>query len=73
MDYSSYMMAVDNRGSSHWLLLDSGASDHMVWDRKWLSDMKNVSSRSIILRNGATVTGNRSGSMLLDATLMHNG
>lgn len=54
---------------SKWLV-DSGASEHMCFDRSLLSSFSSVSQKSVIVGNGATISVLGSGQM---AVQVHNG
>ena len=55
------------------ILLDSGASDHMVPHAEWLTDIQRTVSRSIALGNGTRVVSNWSGTLQIRAALRRNG
>lgn len=51
-----------NRNSDKFLV-DSGASDHMVWNRNWLQDARAIEPRAIMLGDGKRVFATHRGTL----------
>ena len=65
---TEYMTTVECR-----ILLDSGASDHMVPFCEWLTDVRKIPTREIALGDGNKVTSKWTGTFEVCATLRGNG
>ena len=58
---------VASQGSE--FVIDSGASDHMVWDESMLAFKEKIHPRTIVLGNGSTLVAKRKGDVLVAGTL----
>ena len=54
------------------LILDSGASEHMVKSRAVMQNIRPIQEKAIILGNGNTVVSNRAGEVVVDSLIGHN-
>ena len=69
-NHATMLMAVrKHKDGAIQLLVDSGASDHMVNCADWLSDMKAISEKMIILGNGDCVRATHCGTMVFDVSV----
>lgn len=59
------LASTTQKGRADSLLLDSGASEHMVRNRNWLSDVHSIAPREIVLGNGAVVLAHHQGILTL--------
>ena len=75
VDYQkeSLMLGLSESDSICKLLPDSGASDHMLPYREWLTDVEQVPSRSNILGNESRVSSDMCGALRIQAALRGNG
>lgn len=55
----------DGNSKHSGLLLDSGASDHMAQNKKWLSSARIIPPREIVLGNGAVIMARQRGNLTL--------
>ena len=67
MDSAKNTENVDDR-SKNVFLLDSGASDHMVWCQEWLEDCHDIQPRGIVLGDGNRVCATHRGKLVLKTT-----
>ena len=65
---TGYLKEKDSR-----ILLDSGASEHMVSHLDWLGDVRRIPSRSIVLGDGRKVRSNKCGTLEIRSALRGNG
>ena len=72
-NHATMMMALQRNCQSKYLILDSGASDHMVCNRSWLYDLVQIPCKKIVLGNGSTVSATYKGKILLDVNLTGGG
>lgn len=52
-------------------ILDSGASDHMVWSQKWLVHCHEIQRRGIMLGDGNKVLATHHGNVELKASIRY--
>lgn len=63
-DYGAVMKTLKGRRSDTFLL-DSGASDHMVWTKEWPHEWKEIELRAIMLGDGERVFSTHRGTLVL--------
>ena len=67
------LMAHEKVGSSDPIVLDSGASTHMVRRREWLHNIQGISPKKIMLGNGATIVASEMGDIELRVRISREG
>ena len=72
-NHAYILMATPRKISSNKLLLDSGASDHMVMNPKFFIKLESIAHRTIVLEHGSTAAAKQQGDIRFRIKNRNNG
>ena len=71
--HATLLMAISSQEEDTRFLIDSGASDNMVNNIDWLTDVKIIPEKKIMIGNGDTVSATHSGTLKMNVRLQGGG
>lgn len=73
--HATMLMAIDGNAEEEvaQFLMDSGASDNMVNNLDWMTDVQRISEKKIVIGNGDTLSATHRGTLQLDVRLLGGG